>query len=171
VSSHHPERIWVGAAGGGVWQSSDAGQTWESFWNSQDILNIGAIAIDRKNPDTLYCGTGEANLSLDSYPGVGLYRTVDGGQKWQLLASTERTGVPRHIGVIAIDPFDSRHIRLGGVGYAEVSQTGRDFGGMFVSNDAGVTWKRETFISTSNYWCHSIIFHPTKKKHNLCDVY
>src|SRR5436190_11456556 len=159
----HPERIWVGAAGGGVWQSSDAGQTWESFWNSQDILNIGAIAIDRKSPDTLYCGTGEANLSLDSYPGVGLYRTIDGGQKWQLLASTERTGIPRHIGVIAIDPFDSRHILSGGVGYAEVSQTGRDFGGMFVSTDAGVTWKRQTFISTTNYWCHSIVFHPTKK--------
>lgn len=159
----HPERIWVGAAGGGVWQSNDAGQTWQSFWNDQDILNIGSLAIDPNNPDTLYCGTGEANLSLDSYPGVGVYKSADAGHTWQLLASTERTGIPRHLGVIAVDPFDSRHLIIGGVGYAEVSQTGSDFGGMFVSNDAGVTWRRETFISQRNYWCHSIVFHPSKK--------
>ena len=158
-----PERIWVGAAGGGVWQSNDAGQTWQSFWSDQEILNIGSIAIDEKNPDLIYCGTGEANLSLDSYPGVGIYRSIDGGRSWHLLASTDRTGIPRHIGVIAIDPFDSRHLCIGGVGYAEVSQTGHDLGGMFVSKDAGVTWKRQTFISTRNYWCHSIVFHPTKK--------
>jgi len=159
----HPERIWVGAAGGGVWQSNDSGQTWQSFWNDQDILNIGSLAVDPKNPDTIYCGTGEANLSADSYPGVGLYQSADGGHKWQLLASTERTGLPRRMGVIAVDPFDSRHVLIGGVGYGELSQTGSDFGGMFVSSDAGVTWRRETFISTKNYWCHSIIFHPAKK--------
>ena len=159
----HPERIWIGAAGGGVWQSNDAGQTWQSFWNTQDILNIGSLAIDPANPDSIYCGTGEANLSLDSYGGVGLYQTTNGGQTWQLLASTERTGIPKHIGVIAIDPFDSRHIVLGGVGYGEVSQTGQDFGGMYVSTDAGVTWRRETFISQRNYWCHSVVFHPTKR--------
>src|SRR6266478_2911364 len=38
----HPERIWAGAAGGGVWQSRDAGQTWQSCWSDQDILNIGS---------------------------------------------------------------------------------------------------------------------------------
>ncbi|MFN2530330.1 MAG: WD40/YVTN/BNR-like repeat-containing protein [Pyrinomonadaceae bacterium] len=159
----HAERIWIGAAGGGVWQSSDSGQTWQSFWNDQDILNIGSLAIDPRNPDKIYCGTGEANLSLDSYPGVGLYYSTDAGQIWTLLASTERTGIPRHIGVIAIDPFDSRHILLGGVGYAEVSQTGNDYGGMYVSRDSGVSWRRETFISEKNYWCHSIVFHPTRK--------
>ena len=68
----HPERIWAGAAGGGVWQSKDGGQSWASCWNDQDILNIGSLAVDPRNPDTIYCGTGEANLSLDSYPGVGL---------------------------------------------------------------------------------------------------
>ncbi len=156
----HPERIWAGAAGGGVWQSTDAGQTWRSIWNDQDILNIGALALDPNRPETIYCGTGEANLSLDSYPGVGLYKSMDAGQSWQLLAATERTGLPRHIGVIAVDPFDSTHVLVGGVGYAEVSQTGNDFGGLYVSPDSGVTWTRQTFISERNYWCHSIVFHP-----------
>lgn len=159
----HPERIWAGAAGGGVWQSNDAGKTWASVWNDQDSLNIGSLALDPKNPDTIYCGTGEANLSLDSYPGVGLYKSADAGHTWQLLASTEKSGLPKHIGAIAIDPFDSKHLIVGGVGYAEVSQTGNDLGGIFVSFDAGVTWMRETFISPKNYWCHSVVFHPKTK--------
>lgn len=158
----HPERLWAGAAGGGVWQSKDAGQSWESCWNDQDILNIGSLAIDPKQPDIIYCGTGEANLSLDSYPGVGLYKSIDAGRTWQQIASVERTDISRHLGVIAIDPFNSQHLLIGGVGYAEVSQ-GNDLGGMYSSVDGGITWTRETFISTQNYWCHSIVFHPKKK--------
>lgn len=159
----HPERVWAGSAGGGVWQSNDAGQTWRAVWNDQDILNIGSLAIDGKNPDVIYCGTGEANLSLDSYGGVGLYRSTNAGQSWQLIAPTEKTGLPRRIGVIAVDPFDSKHLLVGGVGYGEVSQTGNDFGGLYVSFDGGVTWARQTFISNKNYWCHSVVFHPKAK--------
>jgi len=141
----HPERIWAGAAGGGVWQSLDAGQTWQSCWSDQDILNIGSLAVDPRDPDTIYCGTGEANLSLDSYPGVGLYNSKDAGRTWQLLASSERSGVLSGIGVIAIDPFNSKHLLIGGVGYAEMSETRKSFGGLYTSFDSGVTWKRETF--------------------------
>jgi photosystem II stability/assembly factor-like uncharacterized protein len=159
----HPERIWAGAAGGGVWQSRDAGQSWQSCWSDQDILVIGSLAVDSRNADTIYCGTGEANLSLDSYPGVGLYASKDAGHTWQLLASPERNGIPSGIGVIAIDPFDSKHLLIGGVGYAEVSFAGKSFGGLYESFDGGVSWKRQTFISTQNYWCHSIVFHPTQE--------
>src|SRR5258705_5203964 len=159
----HPERLWAGAAGGGVWHSKDGGDNWASCWDDQDILNAGSLAIDPRNPDTIYCGTGEANLSLDSYPGVGLYNSKDAGVTWQLLASSERSGVPSGIGVIAIDPFDSKHLLIGGVGYAEVSFAGKSLGGLYTSFDSGVTWTRETFISTKNYWCHAIVFHPTKK--------
>jgi photosystem II stability/assembly factor-like uncharacterized protein len=159
----HPERIWAGAAGGGVWQSRDAGENWQSCWNDQDILNIGSLAVDPNNPDTIYCGTGEANLSSDCYPGVGLYCSRDAGRSWQLLASSDRTGIPRGIGVIAIDPFNSKHLLIGGVGFAEVSAEENSLGGLFSSYDSGATWNRETFISNQNYWCHSIVFHPTKK--------
>ena len=97
-----PRRIWIGAAGGGVWHSSNGGRKWERCWSDQDILNIGSLAIDERNPDIIYCGTGEANLSSDCYPGIGLYRSTDGGQSWKLLASSSETGIPRGIGVIAI---------------------------------------------------------------------
>jgi photosystem II stability/assembly factor-like uncharacterized protein len=158
-----PDKIWIGAAGGGVWRSDNAGRKWERCWDDQDILNIGALAIDEKNPNVLYCGTGEANLSSDSYPGMGLYKSTDGGDSWKLIAPSEDNTVPVRIGRIAIDPFDSKHIILGGVGLAEVSATGADYGGMFISTNAGRKWKRQTFISDKNYWCHSIVFDPKTK--------
>ena len=71
----HPDTVYIGSAGGGVWRSDDAGGTWTSQWYSQDVLNVGSLAIDPQSPATVYCGTGEANGSVDSYPGVGLYRS------------------------------------------------------------------------------------------------
>ncbi len=162
----HPQdanRIWVGAAGGGVWQSTDAGLNWHTVWSKQDSLNIGSLAIDTANPDVIYAGTGEANLSADSYGGVGIYKTTDGGASWKLLAPASDLGIPTRIGVIAIDPRDSAHLLVAGVGANESSPKPEDFGGMFVSHDGGLTWRRETFISTNNYWCHAIVFHPTKR--------
>jgi hypothetical protein len=110
-----PETLWGGAAGGGVWKSDDGGQHWRALWHRQPTLNVGSLAIDPMNPAILYCGTGEANLSADSYPGVGIFRSVDGGDTWQVLAAAETAGIPTRIGCISVDPFDPSHIRIGGV--------------------------------------------------------
>jgi photosystem II stability/assembly factor-like uncharacterized protein len=158
-----PDILWAGAAGGGVWSSRDAGKTWTSIWHSEEVMNVGSLAIDETSPDTIYCGTGEANLSADSYPGVGIYQTRDGGKTWRLLADSDKTGIPTRIGTIAPDPFNSQHLIIGGVGSDEASPRQNDFGGMYVSEDSGVTWRRETFISPQNYWCHAVVFHPRQK--------
>jgi photosystem II stability/assembly factor-like uncharacterized protein len=155
----NPDLIWAGAAGGGVWTSPDAGKTWRPLWHKQPTLNIGSLAIDSQNPDILYCGTGEANLSADSYAGVGLFRSTNGGESWMPLAPVEATGLPTRIGAIAIDPADSTHIRVGGISYFNDGRSG-----MFVSRDGGVTWGRETFVTSQNYWCHAIMFHPSNPK-------
>lgn len=162
----HPsnaDSIWAGVAGGGVWQSDDAGRSWRSIWSDQDILNVGSLAIDPQDPAVIYCGTGEANLSLDSYAGVGVYQSANGGKIWKLLARSSDTGIPTRIGVIAIDPFDSNHLLIGGVGANESSPRPEDVGGMYASRDGGSTWQRQDFVSAKNYWCHSIAFHPEKK--------
>jgi photosystem II stability/assembly factor-like uncharacterized protein len=158
----NPDWIWAGAAAGGVWKSDNAGRTWCSLWRHQESLNVGSLAIDQKNPALIYCGTGEANLSADSYAGVGIYRTTNGGDTWTLLARSREVGIPTRLGVIVIDPFDSKHLRIGGIGAKESSPLAEDLGGMYVSSDGGLNWYRESFVSTKNYWCHSIVFHPTK---------
>ncbi len=154
----NPDIVWIGSAGGGVWKSTDGGASWTALWHSQDSLNVGALAVDAKNPDVVYCATGEADLSADSYPGVGVYRSQDGGSTWNLWASARQLQLPRRIGVIAVDPFDSNHIRIGGVRHRDP-----DPSGMFVTRDGGATWKAETFVSANPYFCHSVVFHPTKQ--------
>lgn len=156
-----PERILAGTAGGGVWRSLDAGRSWKPTMRKHEH-NVGALAIDPRNPKTVYCGTGEANLSADSYAGIGLYKSTNFGNSWRLVASSARTGIPTRIGSIAVDPFDSDRVMLGGVSHAYDDQT-LSAGGLFVSSDAGRTWTRLDFISTGNYWCHSVEFHPARQ--------
>src|SRR5439155_379573 len=164
----NPDFIWAGSAGGGVWQSNDAGLKWRSVWRHQDSLNVGSLAIDPRNPAIIYCGTGEANLSADSYSGVGIYQTANGGATWKMLAPSGNAGIPTRIGVVAIAPFDSRYLLIGGVGADESSPRREDFGGMFVTHDGEVSWQRESFVSKRNYCCHSIAVHPKHPNHVLC---
>lgn len=84
------------------------------------MLNIGSLAVDPTDSSIIYCGTGEANLSADSYPGVGIYQSNDGGDTWRMLAQAGTGGVPRRIGAIAVDPFDAAHIIIGGIGFGEL---------------------------------------------------
>lgn len=157
-----PDRIWAGAAGGGVWQSDDAGQSWAPLWHNERVLNVGALAIHPADPNILFCGTGEANLSADSYAGVGLYWSKNGGRTWTLHAPAGPDSLPTRFGAIAIDPHQVDHIRIGGIGYGRVAPDEAGLGGMYVSLDGGRSWSRETFISAKNYWCHAIVFHPTR---------
>lgn len=164
----NPDTLWAGSAGGGVWKSSDAGANWAMFWKDREkTLNIGALALDPKDPNLLYCGTGEANLSFDSYPGAGLYRTLkaDGGGdgSWELLSPAGKDGPPPRIGVIAIDPFDTTHILIGGVG-SKPSEPRNGLGGLYASTDSGKIWRRDaSLFPTGDYQCHSIVFHPSQK--------
>lgn len=156
-----PQKLLAGTAGGGVWKSLDAGQSWKSTMRKHEH-NIGALALDPRNPKVVYCGTGEANLSADSYAGIGLYRSANFGASWRLVASSAKAGIPTRIGAIAVDPFDSNRVMLGGVSHAYDDQ-GPSTGGLFVSGDAGKTWTRLDFVSARGYWCHAVEFHPGRQ--------
>src|SRR6516225_8091895 len=72
--------LFAGAADGGVWKSSDGGQHWTPLTDSQATLSIGALLVTRSARSyTVYVGTGEANTSQDSYAGVGVLASTDGG--------------------------------------------------------------------------------------------
>jgi photosystem II stability/assembly factor-like uncharacterized protein len=148
--------ILAGAAAGGVWRSRDRGKTWETRWPKSFSQNIGALAMDPGGSRIIYCATGEANLSGDSYPGSGICVSRDGGDTWDLLAAAEACGLPRRIGTIRVNPFSAgRELYLGGVTHDETMPSG-----LYSSSDSGQTWRRENFFSSRNYWCHSIAFHP-----------
>ncbi len=155
VNPADPTHIWVGAAGGGVWESADGGRSWQSRWHKEPSLNIGSLVVDPGNAHILYCGTGEANLSADSHAGVGVYRSMDSGATWHLLASAEMHGIPRRIGRIAINPFDPSHLMLAGVGHRA-----EDKRGLFVSCNGGLSWVAITQIVPAPFQCHDVVFDP-----------
>lgn len=78
-------QIWVGAPAGGLWHSTDGGQTWLTYTDTLATLGVSAIAIHPLNPDTIYIGTGDRDAS-DSY-GLGVLVSYDGGRTWKQSSS------------------------------------------------------------------------------------
>lgn len=82
TTDRRPDLVWVGTAGGGVWRSNDDGKTWSPKFDHKGTLAIGSVAIDPRDPDRVYVGTGEPNTNADAYYGNGMYVTDDGGTHW-----------------------------------------------------------------------------------------
>ena len=117
--------IYAGAAGGGVWRSSDSGTTWTALTDTQPTLAIGALAIDPTG-QIIYAGTGEANGSTDSQGGQGILKSTDGGNTWTLQGQSIFAGA--HIGGMSVDSSSPNHV------FAATDI------GLYVSNDGGSTW-------------------------------
>src|ERR1019366_6058853 len=79
--------VFAGAAGGGVWRSTDGGSNWTPVFDRQNDLSIGALAVNPAD-HSIWVGTGEANTSQDSYTGNGIYRSADQGRTWQLVGNS-----------------------------------------------------------------------------------
>jgi sugar lactone lactonase YvrE len=73
---------FAGTADGGVWRSTDSGQHWTPLTDALPTLSTGALAVDPAD-GSLWVGTGEANVSQDSYAGTGVYRSADDGASFQ----------------------------------------------------------------------------------------
>jgi sugar lactone lactonase YvrE len=102
-----PDGDWfAGTADGGVWRSTNHGYQWTPVFDSMATLSIGALAVDPTD-GSLWVGTGEANVSQDSYSGAGVYRSGDDGATWQRVGddSTGNNPLVSHTTFrIAFDP-------------------------------------------------------------------
>lgn len=134
--------LYAAAAAGGVFKSTDYGITWSPKTDFFPSLSVGAIKIDPVNPAVIYCGTGEANISTDSYSGFGILKSTDYGETWFVSGLEES----RHIGKIEIHPLNSNLI------YSAVSgglySKGPDRG-IYKSTDAGNTWEHVLYLNDS----------------------
>jgi photosystem II stability/assembly factor-like uncharacterized protein len=103
--------IYAGGASGGVWRSTDLGESWTPLSDFEPRINIGALAIDQNNPDVIFAGTGEPvagsfgrRNGSPFYDGVGVLRSTDAGDSWELLPwSASSSAVHR----IALHPHSS----------------------------------------------------------------
>lgn len=129
--------LFAGGADGGIWKSTDSGLHWVPLTDFQDSLSVGALALDQgSNGYTVYAGTGEANTSSDSYAGIGILKSTDGGSTWTRVGGNELLGAL--IFRILIDPVD--HTRL----YAATSH------GLYRWTAGSTSWTRILGTSTGS---------------------
>ncbi len=137
--------IYLGAAMGGVWKSTNGGDSWVALTDKEPSLAIGSLALDPQNPDIIYAGTGEPTLGLDNYYGAGILKSTDGGQSWRLLGENVFGGAG--VSKIVIDPTNSNvlYAALARTGVAGATSPPR---GVFKSTDGGQSW--QALISCSD---------------------
>jgi photosystem II stability/assembly factor-like uncharacterized protein len=131
--------IWVAAASGGVWKSENEGTSWTPVFEQQVTTDIGDIAIDPRNPETVWVGTGEANIFRSSMAGCGIYRTDDGGSTWKNLGLEDTHTIAR----IIVSPNDSRIVYVAAGGHEWTTNPER---GVYKTSDGGATWQKVLFV-------------------------
>ena len=95
-----PSTFYIGAVGGGVFKTTDAGETWHSLWDDQPTGSIGAIAVAPSDPNIIYVGSGEGLARPDLSTGDGVYKSTDAGKSWTHLGLRDT----QQIGQVAVDP-------------------------------------------------------------------
>lgn len=109
ISPTNPQHLVLCSGGGGLWGTLDLGTTWQPLTDDQPTLSMGAIAAAPGSPNIVYAGTGEGDNQ--SQLGVGLLRSSDGGQTWQLVPSNDLAGTG--IYDIAVDPANALRVWVG----------------------------------------------------------
>jgi PKD repeat protein len=160
----HPadERIvYLGAASGGAWKTTDGGSQWAPLFDDVGTMTIGAIAIHPANPNHVWVGTGEQGQSCTSYFGLGVFRSTDGGSAFTPRnggSSSARRAEPSslsvdgslrdsssltlsHIASIALHPTSLSTLLVSGAGACQPDGT-RASGGVYRTTDGGATWTR-----------------------------
>jgi photosystem II stability/assembly factor-like uncharacterized protein len=128
---------FAATAGGGVWKSADGGLTWKPIFDDQPTSSIGSIAVAPSDPNVVYVGTGEANIRGNVSPGVGIFKSVDGGKTWSHV--WKKVG---QIGTIAVHPKDADVCFAAVLGHAFGPNSER---GVYRTKDGGKTWDRVLF--------------------------
>jgi photosystem II stability/assembly factor-like uncharacterized protein len=134
VDPRHPDTVYTAASGGGIWKSTDAGDTYAPVWPTDVTQTIGALAL---SPDgTLWAGTGEANPSGGglTYFGDGVYKSTDGGATWQHWGLVDSAAIGR----IAVDPSDPDRVFVAASGSISRSVGQR---GIYRVTNGGKDWK------------------------------
>lgn len=126
VDPSQATHVLAASANGGVWESRDAGASWQPRTDYQATLSVGALAFDPNNGAIAYCGTGEGAWWGYTYLGNGILRSTNGGASWTSLCTAPFVG--RGFFQLVVDPTDSQRL------YAATT------GGLYVSTDGGTNW-------------------------------
>ena len=134
-----PNTYYFGAVAGGVWKTTDGGNTWDPLFDKQGISSIGSIAISDSDPNVVFAGSGEACIRGNISFGDGVYKSTDQGKTWTNVGLKDT----RHIGAVIIHPTNPDVVFIAALGHAYGPNTER---GVFRTRDGGKTWEKVLYI-------------------------
>jgi photosystem II stability/assembly factor-like uncharacterized protein len=138
VNAEDPTEFYVAYATGGLWYTTNNGQSFIPVFDSTDVIGIGDIAVNWKTR-TIWVGTGEVNSSRSSYSGIGVYKSSDNGKHWEYLGLPES----QHIGKIQLHPTDNNTAWVAVLGHLYSPNKER---GIYKTTDGGKTWKQTLYV-------------------------
>jgi photosystem II stability/assembly factor-like uncharacterized protein len=147
---------YFGTPGGGIWKTTNAGQTWGPIFDAVPMASIGALAIAPSNPQIIYAGTGEETR------GDGVYRSADAGKTWTHVGLRDT----HYIGSIVISPANPDEVVVGAIGDRTPSQER----GVFRTTDGGRTWTKVLFVDEVA-GCPSVIAAPDAPRVMFATLY
>ena len=138
----NPFTFYFGGVDGGVWRSTNFGNTWENITDGKlpGSNSIGAVAVAPSNAKIIYIGTGESDIRNTFITGDGVYKTTDGGNSWRYAGLRDT----HTIGKIVVDPRNANVVYAVSMGHVYANNPDR---GVFKSTDGGATWKKVLFVN------------------------
>jgi photosystem II stability/assembly factor-like uncharacterized protein len=130
-----PNVFYMAQVNGGVWKTTDYGQTWNPIFDGQPTQSVGSIAVAETNPDIIYVGSGEGLQRPDLSVGDGIYKSTDGGKTWTHLGLRDGQQIP----TVLVDPHDANRVFAAVLGHPYGANEER---GVFRSTDGGETWEK-----------------------------
>jgi len=137
-SASRPQEYYMGTTGGGVFKTTDGGDTWNPVSDRYFGGTIGAIAVSESNPDVVYVGGGEFPIRGNVSHGDGVYKSTDAGRTWTYMGLVET----RQIAKIRIHPRNPDVVYVAALGPVFGPSPNR---GVFKSTDGGKTWNKVLF--------------------------
>lgn len=159
----NPHIYYVGAASGGVFKTTDGGNTWNAIFTHEGSSSIGAITVDPNNPDRVWVGTGESNPRNSVVQGDGVYYSDNGGRSWQHLGLENAGQIAR----IIVDPHNRNVVYVAALGNPWAPNPER---GVFKTEDGGQSWKKLLYVGDTT-GAVSLVMQPSDPRSLLAAMW
>ncbi len=130
-----PNLYYMGATGGGVWRTQDAGTTWKNISDGYFGGSIGAVEVAQSDPNVIYVGGGEETVRGNVSSGYGVFKSTDAGKTWESKGLTNSRHIPR----MRVHPKNENIVYAAVLGNIYKESTDR---GVYKSTDGGDSWSK-----------------------------